>query len=280
MTGAPATRRRARPEQHAQRASTSAPRNAAADGIEDGGGTVGKLTISNVVDLRHRPGDRHRPGRHAQRHARLRSPRPARAEEGIQLAGVAGSFTATTVSLNGMTGDGIDLNSNYRRRSRSTAARSATPTIRAASASTSPAAAATSPSPPAITKTTAGDIVEVTGRTGGTVDAVRQPQRDRRRCRNGIDVNGNTGGTINFTGETQTLTTGANTAVNLTSNTGATINFNDQRRQRPRHRHHVRHRLQRHRRRHGHRHRQRATRSARAPAPRSTSPTRRSARAT
>ena len=75
-----------------------------------------------------------------------------------------------------------------------------------------------------VTKTTAGDIVEVTGRTAGTVTFSGNLSATGAVA-NGIDVNGNTGGTINFSGATKTLTTGANTAVNLATNTGATINF-------------------------------------------------------
>ena len=50
-----------------------------------------------------------------------------------------------------------------------------------------------------VTKTTAGDIVEVTGRTGGTV-TLSGNLSATGAVSNGIDVNSNTGGTINFTG--------------------------------------------------------------------------------
>ena len=85
--------------------------NAAADGIEDGGGTVGTLTISNVsIAGTGQAVDIDQGGTLNVTLASVTS--TGSSEEGIQLAGVAGSFTASTVSLNGMTGDGIDLDNN------------------------------------------------------------------------------------------------------------------------------------------------------------------------
>ena len=197
--------------------------NAAADGIEDGGGTVGTLTISNVsIAGTGQAVDIDQGGTLNVTLASVTS--TGSSEEGIQLAGVAGSFTASTVSLNGMTGDGIDLDNNSATVAINggTIGNSNDPggigvDINAGSASVTIAAS--------VTKTTAGDIVEVTGRTGGTI-TLSGNLSATGAVSNGIDVNSNTGGTINFTGQTQTLTTGANTAVNLASNTGATINFN------------------------------------------------------
>ena len=111
-----------------------------------------------------------------------RSPRPARSEEGIQLAGVAGSFTATTVSLNGMTGDGVDLDSN-----------TATVTINGGSIGNSndPGGIGVDINGgtgnvtigATINKTTAGDVVEVHGphRRHGRLQ--RQHHLDQRRRR-------------------------------------------------------------------------------------------------
>lgn len=65
-------------------------------------------------------------------------------------------------------------------------------------------------------------VVEVTGRTGGTVTFSGTIDATSGT---GINVASNTGGTINFSGSTKTLNTGANTAVTLSSNSGATINF-------------------------------------------------------
>src|SRR5262245_21248300 len=197
--------------------------NAAADGIEDGGGTVGTLTISSVsISGTGQAVDIDQGGTLNVTLASVTS--TGSSEEGIQLAGVAGSFTASTVSLNGMTGDGIDLDNN-----------SATVAINGGSIGNSNdpggigvdvnAGSASVTIAASVTKTTAGDIVEVTGRTTGTV-TLSGNLSATGAVSNGIDVNSNTGGTINFTGATQTLTTGANTAINLATNTGATINFN------------------------------------------------------
>ena len=143
--------------------------NAAADGIEDGGGTVGTLTISNVsisgtgqaVDI----------DQGGTLNVTLDSVTSTGAsEEGIQLAGVAGSFTATTVSLNGMTGDGIDLDGN-----------SATVAINGGSIGNTNdpggigvdingGTGNVTISATINKATAASDVVEVTGRTGGTVD--------------------------------------------------------------------------------------------------------------
>lgn len=65
-------------------------------------------------------------------------------------------------------------------------------------------------------------VVEITGRTGGTVTF---SGTINATSGTGINVASNTGGTINFSGSTKTLNTGANTAVTLSSNSGATINF-------------------------------------------------------
>ncbi len=66
-------------------------------------------------------------------------------------------------------------------------------------------------------------LVEITGRTGGTVNL--SGNLSSITLGNGINVASNTGGTINFSGATKTLTTGADPAVTLATNTGATINF-------------------------------------------------------
>ena len=75
-----------------------------------------------------------------------------------------------------------------------------------------------------ITKTTGGNVVSVSGRTGGTMTLSGNLSATGGFA-NGILVNANTGGTIDFSGATKTLTTGANNAVSLTNNNGATINF-------------------------------------------------------
>ncbi|MEQ8480944.1 MAG: inverse autotransporter beta domain-containing protein [Hoeflea sp.] len=74
-----------------------------------------------------------------------------------------------------------------------------------------------------VTKTTAGELVLVRARTGGTVTL--SGNLSATGAATGIIVGDNTGGTVTFSGATQTLNTGANAAVSLTNNTGATVNF-------------------------------------------------------
>lgn len=66
-------------------------------------------------------------------------------------------------------------------------------------------------------------LVEITGRTAGTV--ALSGALSSTGSGNGISVASNTGGTINFSNAAKTLTTGADPAVTLSSNSGATINF-------------------------------------------------------
>lgn len=75
-----------------------------------------------------------------------------------------------------------------------------------------------------IAKTTAGNVVSIASRTGGTL-TLSGNLSATGGVANGISVSSNSGGAINFSGSTKTLTTGANTAVSLASNTGTNINF-------------------------------------------------------
>ena len=195
--------------------------NAAADGIEDGGGTVGTLTISNVsIAGTGQAVDIDQGGTLNVTLASVTS--TGASEEGIQLAGVAGSFTASTVSLNGMTGDGIDLDNN-----------SATVAINGGTIGNTndPGGIGVDVNGgtgnvtigATINKTTAGDVVEVTGRTTGTVDFNGNITSTNG---GGIDLTGNTGGTIRFDGG-MNLSTGATTAFNATGNTGTTLVVTD-----------------------------------------------------
>ena len=194
--------------------------NAAADGIEDGGGTVGTLTISNVsIAGTGQAVDIDQGGTLNVTLASVTS--TGASEEGIQLAGVAGSFTASTVSLNGMTGDGIDLNNN-----------SATVAINGGSIGNSndpggigvdiAAATATSPSTPRSTRPRRA--------TWSRSRAANRHGRLQRQHhvdqRGGIDLTGNTGGTVRFDGG-MNLSTGAATAFNSTGNTGMTLVVTD-----------------------------------------------------
>ena len=148
----------------------------------------------------------------------------ATGDEGIELNGANGAVTFSSIAVNGSTGQGVEITNatNAVSINGGTIGNSNDPggigvDINGGAAAVTIAAT--------IAKTTAGDIVEVTGRTGGTV-TLSGNLSATGSVANGIDVNTNTGGTINFTGQTQTLSTGASTAVNLATNTGATINFN------------------------------------------------------
>src|SRR5262245_63003919 len=74
-----------------------------------------------------------------------------------------------------------------------------------------------------INKTTAGDVVEVTGRTTGTVDFNGNITSTNG---GGIDLTGSSGGNIRFDGG-MNLSTGATTAFNATGNTGMTLVVTD-----------------------------------------------------
>jgi len=66
---------------------------------------------------------------------------------------------------------------------------------------------------------TAGRVVEVTARTGGTVTV--SGNLTANGSATGINVASNTGGTVNFSGASKSLTTTSGTAITLASNTGA-----------------------------------------------------------
>ena len=140
--------------------------------------------------------------------------------------------------------------------------------------STSTAATATSPSAPRSPNTSGGDVVEITGRTGGTISFHRHHQRQRRRQRHrhrrqhrrhhqfhrpttlapaphAVDLTGNAGATINFNA-------GGN-GLDITTTTGTGFNATGAARSPPRRHGHVQGTGQHH--------------QLDAPAPRSTSPT-------
>ncbi|AQR73718.1 right-handed parallel beta-helix repeat-containing protein [Sphingomonas sp. LM7] len=78
----------------------------------------------------------------------------------------------------------------------------------------------------AITKTNAGNIVEVSNRAAGTATFSGNLSATGGVA-NGILINNNSGGTITFSGATKTLTTGANNAIQFdnTGPTGAAVSF-------------------------------------------------------
>ncbi|WP_052292088.1 hypothetical protein [Mesorhizobium japonicum] len=148
----------------------------------------------------------------------------ATADNGIFLSGANGAVTFSTVAINntGQAGIRIDNNTNAVNVNGGSLGATNDPTgngvdINGGTGNVTIAAS--------VTKTSAGNIVNVSGRTAGTV-AFSGSLSATGGFANGIDVSGNSGtAVINFSNATKTLTTGANTAVNLTSNTGATINF-------------------------------------------------------
>ncbi|HYE27115.1 MAG TPA: Ig-like domain-containing protein [Allosphingosinicella sp.] len=76
-----------------------------------------------------------------------------------------------------------------------------------------------------INKSTAGDVVDITNKTGGTVTF--SADISSTGTSNGIKLTGNTGGTFNFTSNNITLNTGASAALTFTNTntTGATVSF-------------------------------------------------------
>ncbi len=77
-----------------------------------------------------------------------------------------------------------------------------------------------------IAKTNAGNVVEVSGHTGGTVTFSGNLSATGAAA-NGILLSNNSGGSIAFSGTTKTLTTGANNAIQFDNNaaTGAAVSF-------------------------------------------------------
>ncbi len=74
-----------------------------------------------------------------------------------------------------------------------------------------------------VSKSSAGRLVDIQSRTGGSVTL--SGNLSSTGTSTGINVSNNTGGTHAFSGTSKTLSTGANAAVTLATNTGATINF-------------------------------------------------------
>ena len=138
--------------------------------------------------------------------------------DGINLSGANGAVSFNSVALNGMAGDGIDIsgNTNSVTVSGGSIGNTNDPTgdgVNVNTSGTGNVSVAAS-----ITKTTAGNVVNVSGHTGGTV-AFSGAISGTGAVADGINLTSNTGATINFSGG-MTLTTGANTAFNATG--GAT----------------------------------------------------------
>jgi hypothetical protein len=117
--------------------------------------------------------------------------------QGVNLVNLAGTLTANSGNITGSSGTAVNITGG-----------TANITI-----------------PSSITKNSAGRIVNIQNRTGGTV-TLSGTLSQNVSTGTGINVSGCSGGAIvNFSGASKTLNTSANAAVTLASNTGATINF-------------------------------------------------------
>ncbi len=114
---------------------------------------------------------------------------------GIALDNVVGSLTMNGGSISGAAGNSFDVNGGA---SNITYAGS-------------------------ITNTAAARLIDITARTGGTIDLTGALSGTSSST--GINIASNTGGTINLSNASKVLNTGINPAVTLATNTGATINF-------------------------------------------------------
>lgn len=143
--------------------------------------------------------------------------------DGINLSGANGTVSFNSVALNGMAGDGIDVSGNTTgvTVSGGTVGNTNDPAgvgVRVGSGTGNVSIVA------AITKTTAGHVVDVSGHTGGTV-TFSGALSATGPADNGVSVTSNTGGTITFSGG-MNVSTGANTAFNVTG--GGTVNVCDE----------------------------------------------------
>ncbi|WP_029057666.1 S-layer family protein [Stappia stellulata] len=141
---------------------------------------------------------------------------------GINLSGANGAVTFGTVDIDGTDGDGVEISNAHSSVTISGGSIGATNDpagiavdINGGSANVTIAAT--------VTKTTANDLIEISGRSAGTVTF--SGNLSATGAAGGIQVIANNNGTINFSGGTKTLSTGTNTAVSLTNNTGTAINF-------------------------------------------------------
>jgi hypothetical protein len=144
---------------------------------------------------------------------------------GLDLTGVGGP--SVNVVLGGLTSTGgtlnvrlVGLNGTVTLASGALSGSTAGATNHAFAVSGGGAAAITYSG--SITKANQGNVVNISGRTGGTITLSGTISGSGS---NGINVSSNTGGTIDFSGATKTLNTATNAAVTLATNTGSIINF-------------------------------------------------------
>ncbi len=142
-------------------------------------------------------------------------------DDGIDLNGANGAVTFTTVDIDGNTGSGLETTGNTNAININGGSIGATndPSANAVDIN---AGTGNITIGATITKTTANDVVEVSGRTGGTVDF--NGLITSSGSGGGIDLTTNTGGTIRFDGGIS-LSTGAATAFNATG--GGTLIVTD-----------------------------------------------------
>ncbi len=145
-------------------------------------------------------------------------------DEGVEINGAGnGAVTFASLTTSGTVGNGLELQASNGNVTVSFGALNAGTNADALNISGASGGGTVS-IVASLTKTTAGNVADISGRTGGTV-TLSGDVSATGSVANGITVTSNTGGTINFTGDTINLSTGANTAVNLATNTGATIAF-------------------------------------------------------
>ena len=132
---------------------------------------------------------------------------------GVNLTGANGTVTFTTVDIDGTTGAGIAVasNTNVVNVNGGSIGASNDPggNARRERGSANINVSAT------INKTTAGDVVEISGRTSGTVD-FNANITSNAASGGGIDINTNTGGTVRFDGG-MALSTGSAGAFNASN---------------------------------------------------------------
>ena len=141
---------------------------------------------------------------------------------GIQVASSSGTFTFNTVTINGSGGAGLQLPSN-------------TGTINVNSGSVGAMTSNTGDAVfisggngnitinASLSNITTNSVVEITGRTGGTI--VIGGAINHTTNVNGIYMYNNTAGSTSFSGSSKILNTGTNFAFTSTTNAGHTINI-------------------------------------------------------
>src|SRR5262245_31535413 len=181
---------------------------ASADGIEDGGGSVGNLTISNVsISGTGQAVDIDQGGNLNVTLDSLSS--TGSGEQGVQLAAggaaLTGTFTAGGGSISGSGGAAFLVGDG------------------AGGANTGGTITVTYTG--SISSTGAVRTVDIEDRSAGAGAVTLSGNLSHSGNGTAVFLDDNAAGTITFAGATKTLSGGTATAVSLTDNTGATINF-------------------------------------------------------